>query len=83
MDNFYVTNTNDNSISIVQTSNPSNVTTWVTGFPLNGPQSMAWDPSYVWLYVSNYAGNNIVAILPNGTMCNWQTITGPAALGEL
>jgi len=66
-DTLYISHYGANQISKVALADSANVTTWVSGSPLDGPIGMAFDEDSN-LYVGNYNNGNIYKISPGGSM---------------
>lgn len=66
-DTLYISHYASSEISRVALADPSNVTTWVSGSPLDGPIGMVFDADNN-LYVGNFNDGRIFKISPDGTM---------------
>jgi len=72
-DTLYISHYRNSRISKVALADPGNVTTWVSGAPLNGPIGMAFDADDN-LYVGNYNNGNIFRIRPGGDITQLASI---------
>ena len=58
----YISNSDDNNVSEINTSNNSVVDTVKVGDPGDTPWGMAVDPNGEYVYVTNNSGNNVFVI---------------------
>lgn len=72
-DTLYIAHYRTSRISKVAIADPGNVTTWVSGAPLNGPIGMAFDADRN-LYVGNYNNGRIFRISPAGDITELASI---------
>ena len=72
-DTLYISHYGSSQISKVALADPGNVTTWVSGSPLNGPIGLAFDADNN-LYVGNYNNGGIIKVSPGGTMTELASI---------